>query len=87
VIILIFYPVRTAGEGKKEVVLHIPADVRKIIDEATRHLQTNEVDKAYALLIRANEIHETSIANRFLGDILLQKKDRKALYLSYKVYQ
>jgi len=77
---------QSTHEEKTEVILHIPADVKKIIDQATRHLQANEVDKAYALLIRANEIHETSIANRFLGDILLQKKDRKALYYLKKVY-
>jgi tetratricopeptide (TPR) repeat protein len=77
---------QSAGEGKKEVILHIPSDVRKIIDQATRHLQANEVDKAYTLLMQANAIHETTIANRFLGDIMLQKKDRKAMYYLKKVY-
>ena len=77
---------QSADGGKREIVMHIPSDVRKIIDEATRHLQANEVDKAYALLIKANEIHETTIASRFLGDILLQKKDRKALFYLKKVY-
>ncbi len=77
---------RDAGEGKREVVLRIPAEVKPIIDQATRHLRANEVDKAYALLLRANEINETVIANRFLGDILLQKRDKRALHYLNKVY-
>ena len=46
----------------------------------------NNLDKAYSLLNQANETHETIIANRFLGDILLTRKDKKALYYLKKVY-
>jgi len=71
---------------KKEVVLRIPPDVRKIIEQAIKCLQSGNIDQALSLLNKANTIHETTLENRFLGDIWLKRRDRKALYYLKKVY-
>lgn len=76
----------TSAENRKEIVLRIPAEVKGYIDQAVKYLRANEIDKAFSLLNKANEIRETSAANRFLGDILLQRKDKKSLYYLKKVY-
>jgi tetratricopeptide (TPR) repeat protein len=77
----------STGDERKEVVLRLPSEVRTKIENAVICLQSNEIEKAYTLLTEANKIKETNIAHRFLGDILLQKKDKKALYHLKKVYK
>jgi tetratricopeptide (TPR) repeat protein len=72
--------------SKQEIVLRIPADVRKLIEQAVKLLQKGAIDNAYELLMQANKINETSLANRFLGDILLVKKNKMALFYLKKVY-
>jgi tetratricopeptide (TPR) repeat protein len=76
----------TPAEQKTDVVLRVPKEVSDIIKEAVKSLQSGNVDKGIALLNKANEIHETNLAYRFLADILLQRKDKKALVYLKKVY-
>jgi tetratricopeptide (TPR) repeat protein len=76
----------TPESQKKEVLLRTPTDVRDLIKEAIKCLKSGNIDKGFALLNQANNIHETPVANRFLGDILLQRKDPKSLECLKKVY-
>ncbi len=71
---------------KQEVVLRIPSDVKQQIEQAIKDLQSGNIEKALSLLLDANKTHETSLASRFLGDIYLQRKDKKALFYLKKVY-
>jgi tetratricopeptide (TPR) repeat protein len=72
--------------NKQEIILRLPPEVRKPIEQAIHLLQMGAPDPAYKLLLEANQINETSVANRFLGDILLVRKDRNALMYLKKVY-
>ncbi len=56
-----------------------PGKVKTKIEEALRLLRANELDKALTLLLEANKQSESSIANRFIGEILLLRKDPQAL--------
>ena len=51
-----------------------------------KHLQSKDIDKALDILYEANKIQETSISNRLIGEILLQKKDKRALTYLKKAY-
>jgi tetratricopeptide (TPR) repeat protein len=76
----------TPGNRKEEVILRIPAEVRDIIKEAIKSLQSGNVNRGFDLLNQANKIHETNLAYRFLADILIQRKDKKGLFYLKKVY-
>jgi hypothetical protein len=76
----------TPKTQKDAVILRAPEDVSAIVKEAVNNLKAGNIDKGYSLLMQANSIHETNLVNRFLGDILLQKKDPKALDYLKKVY-
>ena len=71
---------------KDAVIMRTPQDVSAIIKEAVGYLKSGNIDKGYTLLMQANRMHETNLVNRFLGDILLQKKDPQALDYLKKVY-
>jgi tetratricopeptide (TPR) repeat protein len=75
-----------SDDSKSEVVLRLPPEVSKKIQHAIRLLQSGSIDQAYDLLIEANQINETNVANRFLGDILLMRKDINAMLYLKKVY-
>jgi len=77
---------KASDNTKQEIVLRIPAEVKNQIEQAISLLQRGEINLAYNLLIEANQITETNVANRFLGDILLMKKDKRALFYLKKVY-
>ncbi len=77
---------KSSDDARQEVVLRVPAEVKKLIEEAISLLQKGEINSAFNLLIEANQITETSVADRFLADILLMKKDEKALLFLKKVY-
>ena len=85
----IYSEINTLGknpENNEKVIIYAPSGVKEYINQAIKHLQLKEYDAALAVLYKANKIQETNISNRFIGEILLQKKDRKALGYLKKAY-
>lgn len=70
----------------KEIILRLPREVNELIQRAIVLLQKGNANSAFKLLLQANQISETSIANRLLGDIFLVNKNKEALAYLKKVY-
>ncbi len=77
---------RESPGNKDNMIIYTPASVRQFINQALRHLQSGRYDDALVVLYKANKIQETNIANRLIGEILLQKNDRNALGYLKKAY-
>jgi tetratricopeptide (TPR) repeat protein len=73
-------------ENKEKVIIYTPGSTREFIDQALKHLRAGEYDEALGVLYKANKVQETAIADRLIGEILLQKKDRNALIYLKKAY-
>jgi tetratricopeptide (TPR) repeat protein/lysophospholipase L1-like esterase len=73
-------------KGEDNVIIYTPSSVKEYINQAMIHLQSKNIDEALDILYKANKIQETSISNRLIGEILLQKKDKKALIYLKKAY-
>ncbi len=85
----IFNELATLKDNRKDeesVIIYTPSSVKEYINQAIKHLQSKEIDEALDILYKANEIQETSISNRLIGEILLQKEDKKALIYLKKAY-
>ena len=74
------------NDNKENIIIYTPENVQKYIDQAIKLLKANKLDEALTLLYKSNSIQETSIANRFIGEILLHKKDINALSYLKKAY-
>jgi predicted Zn-dependent protease len=71
---------------KNQVIIYSSTQVKEFINQAITQLKSGKADDALMTLQKANEIQETSIANRFIGEILLGKNDKRALDYLKKVY-
>jgi tetratricopeptide (TPR) repeat protein/lysophospholipase L1-like esterase len=74
------------GKEEDNVIIYTPSSVKEYINQALIHLQSKNIDEALDILYKANKIQETSISNRLIGEILLQKEDKKALIYLKKAY-
>ncbi len=77
---------KESKENKEKVIIYTHESVRQFIDQALKHLKEGEYDEALEVLYKANKVRETVIADRLIGEILLQKKDRNALIYLKKAY-
>jgi len=76
------------NEKKKNqvILLYSSTRVKDLIEQAIKQLKSGEIDDALNTLQKANEIQETNVANRFIGEILLSKNDKRSLDYFRKVY-
>jgi tetratricopeptide (TPR) repeat protein/lysophospholipase L1-like esterase len=74
------------GKDEESVIIYTPSSVKEYINQAIKHLQSKDIEEALDILYKANKIQETSISNRLIGEILLQKEDEKALIYLKKAY-
>lgn len=66
-----------------ETILFTPSIVRDQIDQAFTSLRQNNPQKGLELLLEANRVLETGLANRFIGEIYLsQENDIALVYLT-----
>jgi tetratricopeptide (TPR) repeat protein len=77
---------KTNSENKKEIFARVPDEVKTYIDQAFLSLKSNQPEQATELLLKANQISETAIANRLLGEIFFRKQKKEALYYLKKGY-
>jgi tetratricopeptide (TPR) repeat protein len=77
----------SVNSQKKEQILRVTPEISNLVKEAYKCLQSGNIDKGLDLLYQANKIQESVLANRMIGEILLQKKDKKALVYLKKVYR
>jgi len=85
----IFNELVTLKDNRKDeenVIIYTPSSVKEYINQAILHLKSKDIDEALDILYKANKIQETSISNRLIGEILLQKEDKKALIYLKKAY-
>ena len=73
-------------KSKDNIIIYTPSSVKEHINQAIAHLKLKNIDEALDILYKANKIQETNIANRLIGEILLQKEDKKALIYLKKAY-
>jgi tetratricopeptide (TPR) repeat protein len=78
---------RKPADNKNEVILRVPEEISDLIKEAYKNLKSGNTNKGLELLNKANKIQETGLANRIIGEILLQKKDVKSLEYFKKAYR
>lgn len=71
---------------KNQVIIYSSTHIKEFINQAITQLKSGKTDDALLTLQKANEIQETSVANRLIGEILLSKNDKKALDYFKKVY-
>ncbi len=74
------------GKSKENVIIYTPSGVKEYINQAIVELQSKNYSEALKILYKANNIQETSIANRLIGEILLQNEDKNALSYLKKAY-
>jgi len=77
----------SVNSQKKEQILRVSPEISNLVKEAYKYLQSGNTDKGLDLLYQANKIQESVLADRIIGEILLQKKDKNALVYLKKVYR
>jgi tetratricopeptide (TPR) repeat protein len=77
----------SANNPKKEQVFRVSPEISNLVKEAYKCLQSGNTDQGLELLYKANKIQESVLADRIIGEILLQKKDKDALVYLKKVYR
>jgi tetratricopeptide (TPR) repeat protein len=71
---------------KNQVIIYSSTQVKEYINQAITQLKSGKTNDALMTLQKANEIQETNVANRLVGEILLSKNDKRALDYFKKVY-
>ncbi|MBN1416392.1 MAG: hypothetical protein JW973_14915 [Bacteroidales bacterium] len=69
-----------------QVILYSASNVKEYINQALKQLQSGQHAEALVTLQKANEIKETNVANRIIGEILLGRNDKTALGYLKKAY-
>jgi len=69
----------TSIVGKKEQIIRIKPEIGKLMKEALQSLKSGNTNQGLELLYQANSIQESAVANRMIGKILPQGKDKTAL--------
>jgi tetratricopeptide (TPR) repeat protein len=69
-----------------KVVIFAPEEVQKMLGLARQQLRDQQFEKALKLLLKANAIHETPAANRYIGEILLHYRNEDALIFLKKAF-
>lgn len=76
-------------KNTKDILIYAPENVKKYLEQALADLKANKLDEALKILYQSNNIQETAIADRLIGEALIYKKNKTALtYLkrAYKEY-
>ena len=77
---------KDSAKAGENVIIYTPSRVKEYINQAIKYLQAKNFDEALNILYEANEIQETSISNRLIGEILLHNEDKNALVYLKKAY-
>jgi tetratricopeptide (TPR) repeat protein/lysophospholipase L1-like esterase len=74
------------SKNKEQLILNTSSKTKESIQAAIALFKARKFDEALKTLYKANEIEETSIANRLIGEILLNQEKPEALPYLKKAY-
>jgi tetratricopeptide (TPR) repeat protein len=78
---------KTEDANKDKIVILLDNNIKVLLDEATILMQQQRFDEALEVLYKSQKIKETTIADHFIGNLLLNKGDIRALAYLEKAYK